>query len=272
MSFVTQELYSPGANCIFFNIPCQTAAVTVRSSFLRVPPNHEFAVETQSHREFDRFGTFRTYQRTYVRGGANEAELEDRCTADSDCGTGGYCDMSYFSDPDSPGFIEGLTGVGVCSGGLTNDYGELDFLTFYRPRHNHFMDHLTDQECTADYQCDGRFGAGEVGSVCDRSARRCTVPMAERDLRVVSYYLNPGFPKHLVHTAFETVGDWNGSFMAGHRGRTGEPLPSADGMACQSDNPIGYCYSAAPPTTGATAPASTATIRSSRRRTRWLRA
>jgi hypothetical protein len=246
MSFVTQELYSPGVNCLIYNIPCQTAAVTVRSSFLRVPPQHEFAVETQSHREFDRFGTFRTYQRTYVRGGANRSTVEERCTADSDCGTGGYCDMSYFSDPESPGFIEGLTGVGVCSGGLSEDHGELDFLTFYRPRHNHFMDHLTDQRCTADYQCDGRYGAGSPGSVCDRSAERCTVPMADRDIRVVDYYLNPGFPKHLVKAAFETVGDWNGSFMAGHRGRTGEPLPTADSTMCQSDNPIGYCYCGSP--------------------------
>jgi len=240
MSFVNQELYSPGANCLFYNIPCQTAAVTIRSSFLRVPPNHEFAVEQQSHREFDRFGTFRTYQRTYVRGGNDESELEARCSADSDCGIGGYCDMSFFPAE------RGLTGVGVCSGGLTNDYGETDFLTFYRPRHNHFVDHLTDTACVADYQCDGRFGAGDVGSVCDRSARRCTVPVAAREVREVGYWLNPGFPKHLVQTAFETVGDWNGSFMAGHRGRTGRPLPSAASVSCQSTNPIGYCFCGSP--------------------------
>ncbi len=246
MSFVTQELYSPGVNCLIYDIPCQTAAVTVRNSFLRVPPNHEYAVETESHREFDRFGTFRTYQRTYVRGGADLATLEKRCSADSDCGSGGYCDMNYFSDPSSPGYIEGLTGVGVCSGGLTDDYGELDFLTFYRPRHNHFVDHLTEQSCTADYQCDGRFGAGSNGSVCDRSARRCTVPMNERETRKVNYWLSPGFPKHLVKTAFQTIGDWNGSFMAGHRGRMGLALPSSSGMACQSENPVDYCYCGSP--------------------------
>ncbi|RLB50782.1 MAG: hypothetical protein DRJ42_18155 [Deltaproteobacteria bacterium] len=240
MSFVTQELYSPGSNCLNYDrIPCQTAGVAVRSSFLRVPPNHEYAVETQSHREFDRFGTFRTYQSTYVRGGADQTSIADRCESDVDCGIGGYCDFDAFA--------ESFPGVGVCGGGLTEDYGQTDFLAFYRPRHNHFMDQLTDVECLADWQCDGRFTAGTAGSVCDRAARRCTIPIADREVRQVEYRLSPNFPNHLATSAFEAVGNWNGSFMAGHRGVQGRALPTlADGMSCQSTNPISYCFCGSP--------------------------
>lgn len=228
MAFVTQELHSPGAQCFYYAIPCQTVAVQIRNAFLRVPPNHEYAVETQSHAEFDRFGTFRTYQRTYVRGGAPRDTVAERCETDADCGSGGRCDPTRR----------------ICVGGLTRDLGELDFLAFYRPRHNFYADSLTDQECIADWQCDGRYeGIPEkAGSVCDRAARRCTIPMRDRPTRRVVYHLNKGYPVHLVRAAFEVVADWNEVFMRGQRALTGRPLPSGGRTRCQSVDPTRYCY------------------------------
>src|SRR5690606_41816033 len=85
---------------------------------------------------------------------------------DADCGPG-VCDLE----------------TNTCQGGLTPEYGETDFLTYYRLRHNTFADSLDDRTCTADWQCDGRYGDGErrgSGSRCHPAAGRCTIPMADR--------------------------------------------------------------------------------------------
>jgi len=104
MSFVSVYMFSPGANCLTQGGRCQTYQIPMRTAFLRIPPNHTYASATQTHEEFDRFGLFRTYQRTYVRGGANTDVLRNHCTADSDCGSGtGFCDLER----------------NICSGGLT---------------------------------------------------------------------------------------------------------------------------------------------------------
>ncbi|MCA9582220.1 MAG: hypothetical protein KC416_10535, partial [Myxococcales bacterium] len=52
MSFVTQEVFSPGNSCLVYNIPCQSVSYTIRNAFLRTPPQHDYAVETQTHQEF----------------------------------------------------------------------------------------------------------------------------------------------------------------------------------------------------------------------------
>ena len=232
MSFVNQEVWSPGANCLFFGGICSSAAVTVRASFLRVPPNHEYAADVQTHDEFDRFGLFRSYQRTYVRGGQDRSVVADHCTDDSDCGAGGFCGPSR-----------------VCEGGLSRDYGETDFLTFYRPRHNIYSNPLTEVACRADWQCDNRYGdalpgAPGAGSQCDRAARRCTTPVAARGARPVTYHLSPGFPRHLARTAFHIVGEWNEAFMRGHRGATGAPAIDASAVRvdAQTVDPTKYCW------------------------------
>lgn len=255
-SIVNNEMISPGATCVFFGGTCATAVVSIRHAFLRVPPEHEYAAETQTHDEFDRFGTFRTYQRTFVRGGADQETLMDYCEADADCGTGGSCDLER----------------NLCVGGLTESYGETDFLAFFRPRHNTWQNALTDVECVADWQCDGRFDTeGSLGpqSHCDLAARRCTAPFLSDDGRTwdegctdcrrprqVTYKLSKHFPVHLVETAFHVVGDWNEVFMQGTRASLGrEPMsaPPAglDGtlgtdddvfVSCQSDDPTGYCF------------------------------
>ncbi len=232
MSFVNQEVHSPGTACLTnTRLPCQSVAVTVRNAFLRVPPEHQYPVATQSHEEFDRFGLFRTYQRTYVRGGLDRETLADHCETDDDCGVGGACDLEHK----------------VCTGGLTSDYGETDFLTFYRPRHNFWKRSLTPATCLADWQCDDRYadappGFQGVGSVCDRAARRCTIPLEYREIREVTYHLDAGYPAHLVQTAFEIVGGWNEAFMRGQRATKQQLLPESPPVACQSDDPTAYCY------------------------------
>lgn len=224
MSFTTQTMISPGDSCLYIGGgTCQTLSVPMRLAFLRVPPQHEFAAQTESHDQFDRFGLFRTYQRSYIRGGTRAIS----CESDLDCAGNGFCDL---------GRTDG-TG-GYCSG-LSSDLGETDFMTFYRPQHNFFRNSLTDTACLVDWECNV-----EGGSVCDRAARRCTTPMAERELNPVTYHLNDGFPAHLVKAAFETMGNWNEVFMRGYRGAMGGTLPdySAGTMSCQEDDPTAYCF------------------------------
>jgi len=73
MSFVTQEAWSPRGSCLTTGGLCASATATMRNSFLRVPPKHEYAVLTETNNEFDRFGLFRSHQPTYARGGADKA-------------------------------------------------------------------------------------------------------------------------------------------------------------------------------------------------------
>jgi hypothetical protein len=245
MSFVAFQNLSPGGACLQSSgVPCQTLSVPHRLAFLRVPPNHQYAAATQSNEEFDRFGVFRTSQRTYVRA---DDVVTRRCDRNIDCGIGGFCDSQRH----------------VCAGGLGEDYGETDALTFLRPRHNLFEESLTEQKCTADWECDGRFEdtPGVGGSVCDPAARRCTIPLRNRVLRTlrdgpgaVAYHLNSGFPRHLVHPAMEVMGQWNEVFMRGWRAARDQPLPAYDDLriACQSGDPTRYCYCGSPDDRGGT--------------------
>ena len=233
MSFVSVYMFSPGETCLTQGGRCQTYQVPMRTAFLRIPPNHTYAAATETHEEYDRFGLFRTYQSTYVRGGANTDTLRNHCTADADCGSGaGYCDMER----------------NVCAGGLTDDYGETDFLAFYRPRHNFFVKSLTDVSCRQNWECDNRYGdrasSPGAGSVCDPAARRCTIPEAAREIRPVVYHLNEGFPVQLVKPAFEVVGHWNEVFMHGWRATEGRDVPdyASVSMACQNVDPTRFCY------------------------------
>lgn len=238
MSFTTMTLFSPGATCLFAGgAPCQTFAAPMRVAFLRVPPNHEYASAQQPHVEFDRFGLFRTWQRTYVRGGQPQGETAQYCDEDTDCGAGGHCEL----DPSA-------TYANRCVGGLTEDFGETDLLAFYRPRHNFFSNSLTEQSCDADWECDGRYGGSPAtGSVCDRAANRCTIPVAnipDEDIRQVTYHLNDGYPAHLVDAAYEVMGNWNEVFMRGMRAARSLPTPdySVASIPAQADDPTGYCF------------------------------
>ena len=238
MSFTTMTLFSPGASCLYRNGgPCQTFAAPMRLAFLRVPPGHEYASAQQPHVEFDQFGLFRTMQRTYVRGGLPQGETAEYCESDDDCGSSGYCEL----DANDAYYHR-------CAGGLTEDYGETDLLAFYRPRHNFYSDSLTDQECDADWECDGRYSGTPTGSMCDRAAGRCTIPVHERGAdtyRQVTYHLSDGFPAHLVDAAYEVIGNWNEVFMRGMRVTHGQVTPdySVASVPAQSDDPTAYCFS-----------------------------
>jgi hypothetical protein len=278
MSFVTQELWTP-TNC--FGSLCNTSVtVTVRDAFLRVPPLHEYAVETLANSEYDRFGIIRTESRTYLRGGGDRSTLGRYCDTDSDCDPA--C-----ADGDVACEVHCDVSQHLCVGGLLNEHGETDFLTFYRLRHNFYSDSLTDQSCIADWQCSARytgyrcrgttpdggtcsvFGGDESactstpgcswhpangGSVCDPFARRCTIPLAERPIRQVRYTLSPHYPAYLVRSAFETIASWNEALMRGAReqreglpdarfgGANTPPPPTGPAVPCQGDDPTLYCY------------------------------
>lgn len=247
MSFVTQEIWTP-LQCFARSLsgqvggdtnPCGTSiAITTRDAFLRVPPHHEYAVETLANSEYDRFGIIRTEQRTYLRGGLDRSTLAEHCRADNDCSTGD-CDTAH----------------NVCVGGLTDELGETDFLTYYRLRHNFYRNSFRHDTagatlpCVSDWQCSGRFddngdGAfdGVPGSFCDQAAHVCTLPLAQRDIRQVSYYLSPGYPAYLLRNSFELVGQWNEVFMRGSRALHNRQPPSGAAVACQGNNPTDYCF------------------------------
>lgn len=251
MSFVTQELWTP-LQCA--GATCQTSvAVTIRDAFLRIPPMHEYAVETLANSEYDRFGIIRTGSRTYSRGGLDRSTVGRHCSSDRDCDPG--CDPELGIECEL--VCDGETNL--CVGGLSPELGETDFLTYYRLRHNFYSDSLTDQECIADWQCNGRYDAGGVstpgrgGSVCDPFARRCTLPIAQRSVRAVHYTLSAHYPEYLVHSAFESIAQWNEAFMRSNRElregvldpRTGvmtPPPPAGAPVECQDADPTQYCF------------------------------
>jgi len=237
MSFVTQEIWTP-LQC--FGAACGTSlAITTRDAFLRVPPNHEYAVETLANSEYDRFGIIRTAQRTYLTGGLDRSTLAEHCRSNADCETND-CDATHH----------------ICVGGLTDELGETDFLTYYRLRHNFYRNSFRHDgpnggtvACVSDWQCSGRFDDdndhqfdGVAGSICDQAAHVCTLPLAQRDVREVGYYLSPGYPVYLMRSAFELVGQWNEVFMHGSRSLHGRAAPSGPPVHCQGDIPTDYCF------------------------------
>ncbi len=224
MSFVTQEMWTP-TEC--YGQSCGTSiAITMRDAFLRVPPHHDYAVETLANSEYDRFGIIRTEQRTYFRGGEPRSSLGEFCTANEDCVTNA-CDTDRH----------------VCVGGLTDELGDTDYLTYYRLRHNFYASSLTSTECLTDWECNGRYGTGGTsGSVCDQAAHRCTIPLRDRVVRPVHYRLSPGYPTYLLRSAFEVISMWNETFMRGNRAVHGTPAPSGEDVACQSADPTQYCF------------------------------
>ncbi len=232
MSFVTQEAWSPGGGCLQSGGGvCASATVTMRNAFLRVPPEHEYATTTVTHTEYDRFGIIRSHQPTYARGGQDREVLHIFCIEDEDCGNGGACD----------------TDRNICVGGLTEDRGQTDFLSFYASRQNLYADSLTDEACVSDWECDGRYLTCESaddqetcednllardGSVCDPAARRCTIPLRDRPIRPVQYRLSPGYPGYLVRPTMEAIAQWNEALMRGRRAVEGR-LP-IDQIACDA--------------------------------------
>lgn len=284
MSFVTQEVWSPGDSCLYVGGGvCASATATMRNAFLRIPTNHEYAADTETHAEFDHFGIFRSHQPTYAAGGQDRSVQRKHCNVDADCGVGGGCDNAAHRAAE-------CTAAGkpsdcrkeqnICVGGLTADQGTTDFLSFFTSRLNFFEDSLTEKTCVEDWECDGRYRecSGDdkacleaQSSNCDPAARRCTVPLAQRKVRPVVFHLSPRFPAYLAREAFAAVGEWNEALMRGRRAALGrlpfdqEPCDSGgtNGICttdlskngrvqCQSDNPTAYCFCDSPDVKGGT--------------------
>jgi len=74
MSFVTRRVRSPGINCLFGWGPCSSMVLTVRSSFLKSSPNHDYAGVQEPGHMYDRFGVIRLGIPTYTRGGEDDPE------------------------------------------------------------------------------------------------------------------------------------------------------------------------------------------------------
>ena len=286
MSFVTQEIWSPRESCLTQGGVCASVTATMRNSFLRVPPRHEYAARTETHGEFDHFGLFRSHEPTYARGGQDPALQHKHCAADADCGAGAACDDAERREAECTkgGFsAKCRKETNVCVGGLTDDRGETDFLRFFVTRHNLYADSLTEQTCMEDWECDGRYEGctgltgknldtclAEQGSVCDPAARRCTVPLRKRPTRKVVYHLSPHFPAYLVRRAFDVIGQWNEALMRGQRATQGQlpldqELCKADRKRvcttdlgkvarakCQKDDPTAFCFCGSPEDRGGT--------------------
>jgi len=281
MSFVTKEVWSPGDGCLRQGGVCASVAATVRNSFLRVPDQHEYASHTETNAEFDRFGLFRSHQPTYAAGAQDRSVQHKHCTADADCGSGGACDNAARRDAEctSEGKAANCRAErNYCVGGLTDDQGMTDFLSFYTSRLNFFENSLTDKACVEDWECDGLYdncAAQDVDclakqlSECDPAARLCTTPLSKRKLRPVVLHLSPHFPPYLVRQAFEAVAEWNAALLSGYRASLGLLPPdqaacsSASGVCttdlsqqgrvkCQNDNPTAFCFCDSPDVKGGT--------------------
>lgn len=86
MSFVTREIFTPGlvpdpftgemvpwCMSIYVDAPiCASNSITVRHSFLKLSPNHQYLPQNQPDVEFDRFGLFRNEQSQYDRTDPND--------------------------------------------------------------------------------------------------------------------------------------------------------------------------------------------------------
>ena len=192
MSFVTKEVWSPGDGCLTAGGTCASASVTMRNAFLRVPPKHEYAVATMTNREFDHFGIFRSHQvdvRARRRGRRDRAHVlhhrravrrERRVRHQANICVGGLTDrprrdrlpvvLHVAPEPvlatRSPTTRASRTGSATARH-LTCD-GIDDKKTAMRAR----------RRCARRTGCD-----------CDPTARRCTLPVATRPLRVLDYRL-----------------------------------------------------------------------------------
>ena len=99
--------------------------------------------------------------------------------------------------------------------GLSNFYGQTDALNYWAGRHNIWR------------------RAFEY----DEQGRRISIPLHQREVQPVIYTLSEHFPPWLIHTAFDLVGEWNGSMMESIRSVRSAPLPPSviEDSSCSSD-------------------------------------
>ena len=201
MSFVTQELVSPGlvrdpftgqltnyCQTAFTDAPiCTTTAVFVRNSFLKVSDSRQYVAENWDDGRFDRHGYFR-----------NERPVFDRSTG-----------------PGDPSF------------------GVTDFMNYNVNRQNIWRDWYEVDELG--------------GPLLDENGQRRMVPYAERRIRRNVWTTTPEMPAHLMGPSFDVVAQWNAVLMETVRNLRGETSPAYARVACQSEDPDGYCHCTADP-------------------------
>ena len=78
------------------------------------------------------------------------------------------------------------------------------------------------------------------------------LPYRDRDVRQIVWYTTPELPAHLVRPAMDVVGEWNSVLMETVRHLRGEALPHYPDVACQEEDPDGYCYCQKDPESGKT--------------------
>ena len=191
MSFVTQEILSPGSvpavdratgtltganenwcTSVYSDAPtCTAHASYVRTSFLKKSETRQYEPVNWTDDRFDRFGYFRLGRDGY-----------DRSTG----------------APDDPAL------------------GYTDFLNYGVNRHNIWKRWHDDDEQPIAYR--------------------------DREVRRIVWYTTPELPAHLVQPAFDVVGQWNEPLMETVRRLRGEAPPSYPEVACQRDDPDGYCH------------------------------
>ena len=76
------------------------------------------------------------------------------------------------------------------------------------------------------------------------------LPYNERRVRQQIWYTTPELPAHLVEPSMDLVSRWNEVFMRNARVLQNRPLPQYERVACQTENPDGYCYCTTDPETG----------------------
>jgi hypothetical protein len=77
------------------------------------------------------------------------------------------------------------------------------------------------------------------------------VPYSERRVRPIIFYTTPELPAHLVEPSYEVTARWDEVFMQTVRALQGRPAALYPDVACQSEDPDGYCACVNDPETGA---------------------
>ncbi|MCB9593705.1 MAG: hypothetical protein H6719_13310 [Sandaracinaceae bacterium] len=115
-------------------------------------------------------------------------------------------------------------------------YGFTDFTNQSANRHNIWADWWQ------------RDAEGNV--MLDANGRRMQLPYTERQTRPIRWYTSREVPAHLVKPSYELVGEWNETLMSTVRQLRGQALPEYRPVACQTEDPGGYCYCQNHPDTG----------------------
>lgn len=178
------------------HLDCAAAEVTIRNSFLKVDPKHDYQPQEYTGDRMQRFGYFVTERAGYsAEYGVVEAaryrfanrhnlwvdshlRADDGsyydCTSDEHCGGGSSrCDLDY-------GKAHRLSVTAELQAALSENYPESDGFP--------------------------KVTAGTVAGIC-------TLPFRERQTQPIAYHVSPNFPAELLPDAQHLVDEWNEAFV-----------------------------------------------------------